>query len=60
MEAGQVIEYGEPFEMLMNKGPLYNLIYQTGEATAAHLHLLAKAAYDKRRGIDVADVDAQL
>jgi ABC-type multidrug transport system fused ATPase/permease subunit len=48
MEAGVVIEYGEPYELLLNKGHFFNLVSQTGSATAASLMELAKLAAEAR------------
>ena len=51
MDAGQIIEYGEPHELLQAQWHFYNLVGQTGAETAAHLAAVAKEAYDARRGV---------
>lgn len=57
MDAGLIVEYGEPYELLYNKGDLYNLVSQTGASTAQQLTQVAKEFYAQRRGIDVSKVE---
>ncbi len=60
MDAGCVVEYGEPYELLCKKDSpfgLYNLVSQTGASTAQQLTDIAKEYYALRRGIDVSQVE---
>lgn len=42
MDAGKMVEFGHPFNLLKNKdGFLYNMVEQSGRVTADLLHCLA-------------------
>lgn len=48
MDAGKVVEYGHPYDLLKSSGGyLRKLVDQTGNATAMHLMQMAEQSYKK-------------
>ncbi|CAG9768692.1 unnamed protein product [Ceutorhynchus assimilis] len=45
MDAGRVVEFGHPHELLQNKANFYELVQQTGKSMAENLSSIAKEAY---------------
>ncbi|CAG9768689.1 unnamed protein product [Ceutorhynchus assimilis] len=52
MDAGRVVEFGHPHELLENKedGVFYELVQQTGKTMAENLIAIAEESYKKNKG----------
>ncbi|CAG2106555.1 unnamed protein product, partial [Medioppia subpectinata] len=48
LDAGEIIEFGEPFVLLQQKGKLYDMCRKTGEHMFNHLLNMAKETHLKR------------
>lgn len=47
MDAGKMVEFDRPFNLLQNKnGFLFKMVEQTGQATASALHKIAAEVMD--------------
>ncbi|XP_060518435.1 probable multidrug resistance-associated protein lethal(2)03659 [Cylas formicarius] len=54
MDAGRVVEFGPPHELLQNKktGVLYQMVLQTGKSMADNLISIAEESYRTRQGVE--------
>nr|CAD7589683.1 unnamed protein product [Timema genevievae] len=56
MDAGTMVEFGHPYELLQNQGGyFYNMVQETGKSTAEQLYQIAQQAYTQDVSIEDSD-----
>ncbi|KAF2272314.1 P-loop containing nucleoside triphosphate hydrolase protein [Westerdykella ornata] len=58
LDKGEVVEFGDPWDLLQKKGSFHSMCETSGDM--ANLEKEAKRAYDKRKGLDMGGLDAQM
>jgi ATP-binding cassette subfamily C (CFTR/MRP) protein 4 len=53
LDNGQVVDFGEPYTLIKNEGPFFNLIDHFGQSTKDDIILLAKDSFDRKHGLSV-------
>ncbi|XP_060518772.1 probable multidrug resistance-associated protein lethal(2)03659 isoform X2 [Cylas formicarius] len=48
LDAGEVVEYGQPYKLLMNRNIFYDMVQQTGKTMAQNLRTICEQAYETR------------